>query len=76
MTDQTVEQLYAAACETGQKLKIAWLLVAATEHRLVVARQEAENARKACKDAEAADWAALRAWREAKLNLGQVDVTS
>jgi hypothetical protein len=74
MTDQTVEQLYVAACETGQKLKAAWELVAETEHRLVVAKQEAEDARKACESAETADWAVLRAWREARLNLRQVDV--
>lgn len=34
MTDETVEQLYVAACETGQKLKAAWELVAETEHRM------------------------------------------
>lgn len=75
MSKPSVEQLYAAACETGERLKAARELVTATERRSVAAQCEAQAARTACDAAEAADWAALEAWRDARLNAGQVHVT-
>jgi hypothetical protein len=75
MIAPTVEQLYAAACETGQRLKAARELVTTTERRSIAAQCEAQAARTARDAAEAADWDALAAWREARLIAGQIDLT-
>jgi transcription elongation GreA/GreB family factor len=61
MSEPTVEQLYAEACETGQRLRAARELVTTTERRSIAAQCEAQAARTACDAAEAADWAALEA---------------
>jgi hypothetical protein len=68
MTDQTVEQLYVAACEAGIKLQQArdWLEKANLEFK--EARTEKRAAEVELERAVKADFAALTAWREARLN--------